>query len=102
MEDSYRIAPCEIQGLQPNKDEQTAWKDRSSPPRTILPSAILHPRCRHGGVVGSGSLFSKSHISYRRTLDSEIVKKISEKKGVGTGQKRGQTTRNPTSITCSR
>ena len=35
-----------------------------------------------GGVVGSGSLFSKSHISYRRTLDSEIVKKISEKKGV--------------------
>ncbi len=38
--------------------------------------------CRHGRIVGPRSLFSKSHISYRRTLDSEIVKKISEKKRV--------------------
>src|SRR5437660_2589732 len=75
MEDSHRIAPCEIQGLQPNKDEQTAWKDRSSPPRTILPSAILHPCRGHGGVVGSGSLFPESHISYRRALDPGSLRK---------------------------
>src|SRR5205807_8817526 len=94
MEDSHRIAPCEIQGLQPNKDEQTAWKDRSRATRAILPSAILHPCRGHGGVVGSGSLFLESHISYRRTLDTEMPKKFSEMEGVCTGLLRGQTARN--------
>src|SRR5260370_11832044 len=32
-------------------------------------SAILHPCRGHWRVVGSGSLFPESHISYRRALD---------------------------------
>src|SRR5947208_15241184 len=95
MEDSYSIAPSEIQGLQPTKDEQTAWKDRSSPPRTILPSAILHPRCRHGGGLSGPVLYFPSPIfliaalwirrSLRKSLkrrEFELDRKVAEQLGI--------------------
>src|SRR6266571_4084864 len=102
MEDSHRIAHGEIQVLQQRKNEQAARKSRSSPPQTILSSAVLHPCCGFRRIVGSGSCSPESHIPSRRTRDPEITKKISEKTGVSTGQRRGQTARNPASITCPR
>src|SRR5437660_10165441 len=99
MEDSHRIAHGEIQGLQQRKNEQAARKNRPRPPRAILPSTVRNPCCRLRRIVGSGSLFPESHISARCTLDPEIPKKISETTGVSTGQKRGQTARNPASGT---
>src|SRR6266480_4527303 len=69
MEDSHCIAHGEIQGLQQRKNEQAARKNRSSPPRTILPSTFRNPCCLLRRIVGSGSLFPESHISARCTLD---------------------------------
>src|SRR2546426_4060910 len=102
MEDSHHIAHGETQVLQQRKNQQATRKNRSSPPRTVLPPAILHPRCRVRRIVGSGSLFPEAHISPSRTLDPQITKKISEKTGACTGQKSGRTARNPASITGSR
>src|SRR2546426_6286595 len=60
MEDSHHIAHGETQVLQQRKNQQATRKNRSSPPRTVLPPAILHPRCRVRRIVGSGSLFPES------------------------------------------
>src|SRR5207247_10105974 len=98
MEDSHRIAHGEIQGLQQRKNEQAARKNRASPSQTILSSAILHPCCGLRRIVGSGSCSPESHLSSHRTLDPESTKKISDKNGILTGQKRCQTAQNKASI----
>src|SRR5207244_11656137 len=89
MEDSHRIAHGEVQGLQQRKNEQASRKNRSSPPRAILPSTVRNPCCLLGRVVGSCALLPDSLISYGCTLDPEIPEQFSEEPRVRTAYRRG-------------